>query len=241
MFSRKKKPLIDDFSSNLLRLATQLGVERRLNARVRYPRLPVCKLPEAAHRGMLLELHDISAGGCCLFDPEEVLGPQIGQEIELELRWTTGNEKVRARIVGRVNDRRHIQFLDLTPTRQSQLRRYMTAGVRGGAIRRHGNALGHDIPPLMAAEIWSSFHGDSLIVENDEHRLAQIQLFDESFLIFKDAWPARGPERTPCTKIELEQLVLFVVNIPQPSGGVSRLRETLEALLPLHPSAGVGT
>jgi hypothetical protein len=230
MFWPKKKPSINDFPSDLLKLATQLGVERRQNVRVRYSRQPICKLPVVGVNAQLLKMHDISVGGCALYDPEEVLGSEIGRSFELELHWTTGPEKVLARIVARVDNRRHIQFLDLSPTRQLQLRRNMTPGVRGSTVRRQGHGLGVETPGLMAAEIWSSLHGDSVVLENDVHRIAQLQIAGDAYLVFKSAWPMK-PSGQTCSKVEFEQIVLFLTNVPKPSPMLEALVAGLEELL----------
>lgn len=212
-------------------LASRLGVERRVNVRVRYPNLVrVCKLPEISFAGHKFHVLDISVGGCCLLDPSEILGPTIGADFKLELNWTTGNELINARIASRVDQRRHIQFLNLGEKRQEQLKRFMSFGVRGLALRCHGTSLDSKLQ-LMAAELWSSLHGDSVIVERDMHRLAQIKIGDDEFMIFKEAWPARANGQGTCSKIELEQLILFLTNIPKISEPLSAILAGLEDLL----------
>jgi len=231
MFWRKKKPHLEVSPSDLLSLASRLGVERRLNVRVRYPNhVHVCKLPEISFAGHKFQVLDISVGGCCLLDPTEVLGPTIGTNLELELNWTTGSELIDARIASRVDQRRHIQFLNLGEKRQDLLKKYMAYGIRGSALRCHGTSNDSSLQ-LMAAELWSSLQGDSIIVERDMHRLAQIKIGDDQFMIFKEAWPARANGQGTCSKIELEQIILFLANIPQISKPLSAMLTSLEDLL----------
>ncbi len=229
MFWRRKKvTLSSEDESSVLTLASKLGVERRRMVRIRYPRnLNVCKLPEVAFLGQPLKIVDISVGGCCLLDPNGFLGSAIGQDIQLEIHWVTGKETIQARIVSRVDHRRHIQFLNLNTNRQTQLKKFMFSGVRGLSMRQ---AFGSEVngPDLAAAEIWNSPHGDSLVIEHDVHRLAQVHLFATDFVLFKGAWPQRVHQ--PCTKLELEQIILFLVNIPIPSARLKTIVEQLEGL-----------
>lgn len=210
-------------------LATQLGVERRVQARVRYPlQSRVCRLPEIHYQGHQMTVQNISVGGCCLLDPNEYLGPAIGHEIELHLHWSTTVEAVQARIVSRVDHRRHIQFLSLSQNRQVQLVKSMTAGVRALSMTRAAAAT--EIGPSMhAAELWSSPLGDSLVLENDIHRIAQIHLLGEQFTLYREAWPSKSGAR--CTRAEFENIVLFVANIGNPSAQVRGLQKYLEDLI----------
>src|SRR5665213_2425873 len=131
MFWAKRKNSELRSAPSLQSVATELGIERRINVRCRYPQsVLVCKLPQIYFQDILLEVRDISVGGCCIWDPKENLGPMIGQDIELNIHWSTLVETVRARIVSRVDHRRHVQFLNLSTRRQSQLVKSMSYGVR---------------------------------------------------------------------------------------------------------------
>ncbi|CAM5999394.1 unnamed protein product [Sphagnum balticum] len=157
-----------------MKLAEKLGVEQRASVRVRYPRVTeVCRLPQIAFLDYKFIVYNISTGGCALLDSDEVLGPQVGHEIQLTLTWPDGVERVNARIVSRVDHRRHIQFLNLAPARIKQLANSMSAGVRGLSMRRHALSSLQG-PSMEANELWSSPAGDSLVLETSVHRLAQI-------------------------------------------------------------------
>jgi len=234
MFWRKKKTMLLDPPSDLFELATKLGVERRLNSRVRYVpsplqshlKFPLCKLPSVSLGDKFLSVHDISTGGCCLIDSDNLLGSKIGQEVELNLHWTTGREQVRCKIVAGVNERRHVQFVNLSETRQALLKKFMYPGIRGLAIWRHGTGGGENGPVLVADELWSSLHGDSVTVERDVHLVATLFFMGEHYQIFREAWPRKGQGRS-CSKPELEQLILFLTNIPSPSPMLEQIREDL--------------
>ncbi|MGZ3722098.1 MAG: PilZ domain-containing protein [Bdellovibrionales bacterium] len=228
-WNRRNKSELKD-SPSLQSLATQLGVERRFAVRVRYPSSSqVCKLPEIYFQSDKLKIADISVGGCCVLDPDGFMGPAIGHDIELNLHWSTVIETVKARIVSRVDHRRHIQFLDISSRRQAQLTKSMAYGVRGTSMTRHAHSS--DLGPTMdAAELWSSPHMDSVVVENDVHRIAQVYLNGEQFMIFREAWPNKLPGGK-CSKPEFEQVILFIANIPLPSPPLKGLLKYLEGLL----------
>jgi hypothetical protein len=231
-WSRRKTNVLKDTHS-LQSLATQLGVERRLNVRVDYPQTPkICRLPEIYFQDNLLKVQNISVGGCCVLDPLEHLGPTIGHELELNLHWATTAERVKARIVSRVDHRRHMQFLDLTVGRRNQLVKSMAYGVRGQSLTRsaHASELG---PSMDALELWSSPHRDSVILLKDMHRTAQIFFQNEEFVIYREAWPSKAPGGK-CSRPEYEQLILFLANIPLPSPALRELLGFLESQLKLE-------
>jgi len=226
MFWRKRKPQEIPPLQTLVQLASRLGVERRVNVRIRYPACILSKLPEVFFADTKLKIVDISVGGCCLLDPSEVLGPQVGNEIQMNIHWPTGLERVNARIVSRVEHRRHIQFLNLSRSRQNFLTKAMTPGVRAQRVHRHNLPI-NDAVEIEALEMWSSALGDSVTIENGVHRIAQVQLQNEVFHIFRDAWPQKLPSGK-CSKADFEQIILFLCNIPLPSRALEKLRATIE-------------
>lgn len=167
------------------------------------------------HGGTSLKIHDISVGGCCLVDPMEVMGATVGNEIFLNMHWLDGRETIGARIVSSVEQKRHIQFLNIAPARVEQLRLLIEPATRGTLVRNHTGDKDNG-PELQAREIWSSLHGDNVIIEDNVHRLGQVGLFGVQYTIFRDAWPIRE-DGTPLTRREAVSVILFMCNINQPS------------------------
>lgn len=228
MFWRKAKP--PESSSTLLNLATSLGVERRQMVRVRYPLYAkVSELPQIGFKDNMLSIVDISVGGCCLSDPQEILGPQIGQDIELTLVWAGKIVPIKARIVGRVDHRRHIQFLTFNAGHVAKLKEAMSSGVRGQSLRPVTNASEFG-PTLEAEEAWTSLHGDSVTFENHVLRFAQIHIAGLQYHIFHQAWPTHENGK-PVKAQELERLVLFIANVAQPTTRINQLCEMLQLLI----------
>lgn len=215
MFWRKRKPQFNDHASPVNRLAKRLGVERRFNPRVLCPKIPTALLPSIIFEGNFIQTHNISVGGCCLLDPNGYLGPAVGHDVHLVLRWSDGSAvSVHSRIISRVDHRRHIQFLNLPQERLKLIEQAIQPGVLGEGLRviYSGDCGG---PTIQAREAWSSLKGDTLVIEDDVHRLAQVTLNGEIYVLFKESWPQKG--QTPLTEIEFASLILFLNNIPHPT------------------------
>jgi hypothetical protein len=232
MFWRKRKPQIDaQIPAPVNHLAGQLGVERRYAVRILYPQNYCTLLPTVYFNGSSLKVHDISVGGCCLLDPGEVLGASVGNDVHLVLRWKDGGISVHGRIVSRVDHNRHIQFSNLPKARAEELKIAISFGTRAQTVRSSMETVEQG-PALQAREIWSSVHGDSVIIEDHIHRLAQITISGALYTLYKHAWPVKAVS-TPLTRDELAGLIVFLCNIPQPTELLSALVAHVETMAPL--------
>ena len=211
------------------RLARELGVERRRNARVNYPRRINAGLPQIAFDGYPMRAYDISAGGCALHDPGEVLGKDIGVEVSLTIHFADRIEEVQCRLVGRVDHRRHIQFLNLPAARAQVIAKQIVPGVCGSVLKNSFKAEGA-APKLLAHEVWSSLAGDGLTLDVEGPRLAQAAFAGQMNTIHRTDWPT-GADGRPLTQAQLNDLILFVANVRQPTAAVIALQDELEGLL----------
>jgi hypothetical protein len=180
------------------------------------------------HGGTKLKIHDLSVGGCCLVDPLGVMGATVGHEILLNVHWPDGRETIRARLVAGVEQKRHIQFLNMPQNRIEELRALIEPATRGTFVRNHTGDKEHG-PSLEAREIWSSLHGDHVIIEDSVHRLGQSGLFAQEYNLYRNAWPVRG-DAVPLTKSEVVALILFLSNINQPSALLTQFSLHLQQL-----------
>ncbi len=211
-------------------LAGKLGVERRYAVRIRYPQMDSPILPAVYYGTQKLQMFDISEGGCCLLDQSEVLGPSIGQDVHLVMHWPGGRNSVHARIVSRVDDKRHIQFLNLPQARATQLQTAIAFGTKAQSMRSTLETVDRG-PALAAREVWSSVHGHSVVIEDHIHRLAQILIGDAQYTLYKRAWPVKNVS-TPLTVEELGGLIVFLCNIPQASELLCALIAHVELMSP---------
>ena len=228
MFSRWIKPRLSTPTVAVQELAKQLGIERRTNVRVRSPFPATSLLPRFQSKGNYLRLQDLSVGGCCLIDDQEVLGPNVGAEIELDLEWDHRRIKVSSRIVSRVDHRRHIQFMNLPASWVQQIRQAMDSGVRGLNMRTNISTSGPG-PTLDAQEIWMSAQGDSLAFRDDILVRAEVSLLQTVYRIYVDAWPTNVDGQS-LGQEDFEKVLLFLSNIPQPSRLLKELLCDLERM-----------
>lgn len=229
MFWRKRKATINSPEHTpLVKLASQLGVERRYAVRIKYPKRPNSLLPTIHFMNQSLKVHDISVGGCCLWDEAEHLGPSVGNEVHLILKWPDGSVSIHGRIVSRVDHKRHIQFLNMPTVRIENLKTTIAFGAAAQSLQCSLNAVTEG-PSLVAREIWSSPHGDSVVIDNDIQRLAQIYLKGQRYTFHKQAPPVKNDSQS-LSRDDIEQVIVFLCNIPQPSALIEALVDYVESL-----------
>ena len=230
MFRRKPKPDLSEGLPSIHEMAGHLGIERRRALRVRYPRAACRRLPRFFVGATRLGVHDLSLGGCCALDPEIALGGKVGVKSALTAVWPDGEgEEIAIRIISRVDQRVHIQFLGLSPAREEQIRLAITCGARGQWLRQHRQPEGEGRILLAAREMWSSSYGDAVVIKDDVHLLAQITLFGVGYDLYRAARPVKRGS-VPLSLDEIEDLALFLCNIPQPSDWLSALVAHIELL-----------
>lgn len=228
MFWRRKKTETVDTVYSVQSYAAQLGIERRRNTRILYPNQNLSSLPSFFFGGRSLAVHDLSAGGVCLLDKDDHLGPDAGNEIELRLIWPDCERVVRCRLVSCVDVRRHIQFLDLEGERSEAIKRAIVPGVLGQTMKPLMMARENPVQ-LKAREIWSSTKGDTITFVEDAQMLAEIVLDSRIFRVAKDGWPTTE-DGQPASLRDLEAIVLFLINFPKPSPAIQFLRTQIQTL-----------
>jgi hypothetical protein len=226
MFRRRIRGISEKDISPVQSLAARLGVERRYSPRAKFPdQAAFVTMPAILFDNQVIRMRDLSIGGCCLWDHKELLGPSIGQEVVLTLRWSDSEDQIRARIVSRVDHCRHIQFLDLPISRQEQIKVLIAPGIAGLEMRPANSGFVDGLT-VEAQEIWTSLKGDALTIEEDIHRLASAHILGEDIYVLREAWPITK-DKSPASPRLFEALLLFLANIPNPSKSVKNLQNGL--------------
>ncbi len=122
-------------------------------------------------------------------------------------------------------------FLNLPKAQQDRLKGAVDLSARAQKIKCSLETVDNG-PALQAREIWASSDGDSVIIEDHVHRLAQITINAHSYNFFKQAWPVRSESAAPLSDKELSYLIVFLANIPRQSELLSALIEHIEAMAP---------
>jgi len=209
-------------------MAKNLGLERRLNYRVRYPdRGAIGELPWVTFAGHSFKIQNISIGGCCILDPDEVLGPAVGQTLTLSFHWKKDSHDVQSRIVSRVDSRRHVQFLNMSQKNQERIRKHIEPAVRGGALRRVDSG-GNANLRMEANELWISLVEDSMTLFDHPHLAGSILYRGQDYLCYRNAFPVFGNDRKRIVSPELyEDLILFLANVPNPTPALRKFAAEL--------------
>ena len=200
------------------KFAKNLGLERRQNFRIHYPeRGAVGDLPWVSFAGHNFKIQNISVGGCCLFDPDEILGPAVGQSLTLSFHWKTDSQDVQSRIVSRVDSKRHIQFLNFSDRNQNRVRKHIEPAVRGGTLRRVESGTSSNLK-VEACELWISLVEDSVTLFDHPHLAGSILYRGQDHLCYRKAFPVFGNDRKRIVSLELyDDLILFLANVPNPT------------------------
>jgi hypothetical protein len=228
MIWRRKKAQPDETVSMVQAYASKLGIERRRTVRIQYPGFSLASLPAIYYGPHLMKVFDLSVGGVGLLDEENRMGSDTGNTIELKLVWPDCTRTVRCKLVARVHDRRHIQFLDLAEERVEALRRAIAPGALGQAMKSVLKTENSAVE-LAAKEVWSSLSGDSLVLTLDVHKQADLHINGRDFKIMKSAWPLNANGK-PASSAEFEEILIFLTNIFHPSTGVSILKSQLQRI-----------
>ncbi|MGE0527019.1 MAG: PilZ domain-containing protein [Bdellovibrionales bacterium] len=218
----KRKQLIIDQGSQVHALAMRLGVWHRRHPRLFYPDTSVDLLPTIEFREQPLKVVDISVGGCCLLDPEEHLGPRVGQEAILNLKWRDAeNIPVRARLVSRVDHRRHFQFLDLPMHSAFTLNSVASVAVRAHSVRR-SQSPAESGPTLLAREIWCSARGDGVALLDHAQEMAIVNFANHRIHVWREKWPMTEDGKK-FGRVQMGELLVFLANIPCPGVALREL------------------
>lgn len=214
----------------MIEMASMVNLERRQNFRIRYPeRGALGDLPSATFAGHTLKLMNISIGGCCIWDPDELLGPDIGKELTIVFHWKKDSHNVRCRIASRVDGRRHIQFMNISEKLQARVRQYIEPAYRGAALRKLETADSKQT--IDACEIWISVMEDSVTLFEHPHLLGSVLYRSTDYLCYRRAFPVYGNDRKRVVAPDFfESMILFLANIPNPSPALSQFLAELSLM-----------
>lgn len=202
----------------LMGLAAAVGIERRQNFRITYaPGGAIGNLPSLTFMGNNLRIENISMGGCCLLDGEEVLGPAVGQDVTLSLHWVKDSQDVRCRIVSRVHQKRHIQFLNLSDRNRERVRHHFEPAYRGSVLRRVDSSSSPNMK-LEACEIWVSNMEDAVTLFDHPHLRGSVLYRGVDYFCYRGSIPVFGSNRQRIvSEATFENVILMLSNVANAS------------------------
>lgn len=209
-------------------MAAQLGIERRQNFRINYPEGgAIGDLPSVTFMGNNFVIGNISVGGCALHDPNEILGPAVGQEVTLSLHWDKDSQDVKSRVVSRVHKSRHIQFMNLSEKNQLRIKKHIEPGFRGSSLRRVDSSSSPHLK-MEACEIWISVMEDGVTLFDHPHLIASVLYRGIDYFCYRGAFPVYGSDRKRLVPpLIYENLVVMLANVPNPSPALKKFATEL--------------
>lgn len=86
--------------------------------------------PKVDWKGREFHIKDMSLGGFCLFDAEEILRLSLGDVFELGLKLSSGKKvNLSCRLVGMSFQKKHFQFIDISEKELLQLEQEIRPGL----------------------------------------------------------------------------------------------------------------
>lgn len=219
-------------------IAKSHGIDRRRHRRVLFPPGNFKTLPSLMRGDVDLPVVNLSVGGACVEDLDDVILPQLGDIVELQIRWMNQSLPVKVRVAGASKHiQRHLEFMYLPET----LLKSFAVLVNMGAI---GQGLTQAMPDetgaikLGVSELWTTLAGENLRIVNSSEIYATLTTEKEEWIFPKAGAPYRRGRQGDllATTEELAGLLVMVSNITSPSVAIRELRIYLgrqtEALRP---------
>lgn len=208
---RQKSP------ESLYEMAQQLHLERRLHPRVRLPlsQDSYCG-PIARVDGQIIRIGDISEGGVCLIDNDDVLRSKIGQKFVVDFECTHENSivqsKVESKLVGSNLNKKHIQFESTQNAFVSSIRPWINTGLRAIWMKDFAS-LQTENSPARFKLFWGSILEDSFVSSTDPRWEFELYLKGHRYCISMATWPSHFEEKVRVSPVEFDHLITFFSNI----------------------------
>ncbi len=222
---KAKKPL--HHPPHLYEMAHGLNLERRLYPRVKFPVQSWKDFsgPVVRFENHPVSLIDLSEGGVCLEDSQDLMQFKIGQEFCLKIECD-GLFEVQSRMVAMNLARRHIQFLNPSNDLKINLRRWIQTGLRGQWLKQ----VSYENQEHTSSILWASIYDDSLAYSPDSRWEFRLGLDDKIFLLSADFWPVTEGDLKPISVDEFDQMLVFLENLSFSNEISSNIRNFLSGI-----------
>lgn len=215
-----RRRIVVNMPQSVASLARQHGLDRRRFARITLPKADLGIFPVIRYSGREMPIVDMSVGGVCLFDGEDLLSQQLSQDIEIALIWPTRVDLVKSKIVGvSRHNHRHLQFLDLPEVSYNEIETLVRIGSRGQKIAQV-LTLKRGPVRLEVEELWTGYQGDGLVFYDEQDSYCELTLFNRTYvfsrsqphLVVEDAETGRE-----ASVQEIADAVICLANVNQPT------------------------
>jgi hypothetical protein len=206
-------------SGEFKRLIVSHGINRRKNARVNYPPENILgPFPEITLHSRSLNIINISVGGLLVSDPDNNLGFEVGQIFKINMIWSDFSTSMKAKVVGVVLNKRHIQFIDFNAPAFVRISDLVKPGFLGQKFYKVDNFNGQ----LDALEMWIGPTNDTLIFL-DNQILAEYNTNKVKILFPANEPPEFAVGSRRLESKDLKDLFVQISNFRNPSPRVLKL------------------
>lgn len=215
----------DDSQASIQKLVSFNTLNKRKNLRVKYPHIGAFgPFPKVFYKETEMIVTNISVGGVLIIDDTEKFGQEVGEIIMLQINWPDTTCKIRARIVGANQQRRHLQFVDFNAQaflRISNLSKPAYLGTRFHKVR-------DEVGQLQALELWVGPTNETLAFYN-EGPFAELTIRGEKLCFKRGSATTSSKHNTIVDVATLWDVVIMLANIPQGSNYIRDLIEIIES------------
>ena len=234
----------DPSQDSVLSLARKLNLDRREQVRIRVPEIPCSLAPRFLISGSEFPLVNISMGGVCLKDMQNIFSNEVGQELVVTMNWLDTTSLVRCRMVAiSKHVQRHLCFVDLPPHLSQRIGKMVEAAMPGIKLRPLP-ILKYSPAQTEALELWTGVGGESLAFYGADDLVAELVTVNLTYKFFQKIPPRvqlnETPTRTrPVKHQELFQALLLLENVERPSYRIVQLIVHLIAQKNLWSQVGI--
>lgn len=145
--------------ASIQKLVSFNALNKRKNLRIKYPHFGAfANFPKIFYKEAEMIVSNISVGGLLVIDDTERFGQEVGEVIIIQMEWADFSTKVRARIVGANQQRRHLQFVDFNAQAFLRITNLSKPAYLGTRFHRVRDEAGR----IQAIEFWVGPTNESL-------------------------------------------------------------------------------
>ncbi len=214
-----------DAQTSIQKLVSFNSLNKRKNLRIKYPHFGAfANFPKIVYKDAEMIVSNISVGGLLIVDDTERFGQEVGEVIILTMEWSDFSTKVRARIVGANQQRRHLQFVDFNA--QAFLR--ITHLSKPAYLATRFHRVRDDVGRIQALEFWVGPTNETLAFYGEGPFAEYTSSNNDKFTFLRGSATLSSKTGLLVPPAILCDLIVLLANLPQPTACVRELIEVIE-------------
>lgn len=214
----------EDSQASIQKLVSFNSLNKRKNLRIKYPHFGAFgPYPRIYYKDTEMIVTNISVGGILIIDDTECFGQEVGEIVMVNLIWDDATAKIRSRVVGANQQRRHLQFIDFNAQaflRISNLSKPAYLGTRFHRVRDENGQL-------QALELWVGPTNETLAFYKDG-AFAEFTIRGEKLSFRRGSATHSSKTGDIVHSATLSEVIVMLANFSQPTELVRELIEIIE-------------